>query len=126
MKILIQIALILILMSSCFSAQRCSTNMTEYWSKSPDLSKVIYEGGDGKSMANIVIIKNAENELNGVASEYAFISRIHGQKFTNWKPIGQSTDKINTRTIDKISIQTLPENEKITYYFDITDFYGKY
>ena len=47
----------------------------------PDLTKVTYAGGDGKTVENAIIIKNAENERNGVAAEYAYISKINGVKF---------------------------------------------
>jgi hypothetical protein len=110
---------------SCGTSQK-TVSPTEYWNKTPDISNVVYEGGNGKSMENCIIIKNAKNELNGVAAEYSYISKIHGLKFTNWKPIGQSSVTNNDRTYDIINILTLPQNEKIDYYFDITDFYGKF
>ena len=92
----------------------------------PDLTKVTYEGGDGKSIRNLIIIKNAENELNGVASEYDYISKIYGEKTIGWKLINQATSDFNKRKLDIITIQTIPQNEKISLYFDITEFYGKF
>ena len=100
--------------------------MTNYYSQAPDLSKVTYEGGDGKTLETSVIIKNAGNERNGIAAEYDYITKKHGVKFTNWKPIGQSTSSNNGKKFDVINILTIAGNEKITYYFDITDFYGKF
>ena len=99
--------------------------MRNYYSQAPDLTKVTYEGGDGKTLETSVIIKNAGNERNGIAAEYDYIAKKHGAKFTNWKPVGQSTSSENGKKYDVIGIITIPGNEKITYYFDITDFYGK-
>jgi hypothetical protein len=87
---------------------------------------VTYEGGDGKTIESPIVIKNAENERNGIASEYAFITKAHGEKFKNWKPIGQSTNTKDGRKIDSIKIQLIAKNETLTYHFDITDFYGKF
>jgi hypothetical protein len=122
---LIKITLVSIALFSCGTTQK-SVSPTEYWNKTPDISNVIYEGGDGRTLDNCIVIKNANNELNGVAAEYSYISKIHGNKFIDWKPIGQSSQTNNGRTYDVISIITLPKNENIVYYFDITDFYGKF
>ena len=113
------------LLTSCSTMQNKSTNMRNYYSQAPDLTKVTYEGGDGKTLETSVIIKNAGNERNGIAAEYDYIAKKHGAKFTNWKPVGQSTSSENGKKYDVIGIITIPGNEKITYYFDITDFYGK-
>lgn len=116
---------IIFLLSSCSSIQNRSTNLTGYYSQAADLTAVIYAGGDGKTTETSIVIKNAGNERNGIAAEYDYISKKHGKKFTDWKPVGQSTNTINGKNYDVINIVTLPMNEPIAYYFDITDFYGK-
>jgi len=126
MKFKIQLLLVSILLTSCIATQKYSNTSKVNWSKTPDLTKITYTGGDGKTLENCIVIKNAENEINGVASEYAFISKQHGQKFLDWTPIQQSCNSKDKKTFDILVIQTLPGNEKITYYFDITDFYGKF
>ena len=113
------------LLISCVTMQNKSASMTKYYSHASDLSKVSYEGGDGKTLESSVIIKNAGNERNGIAAEYDYITKKYGPKFTNWKPVGQSTSSNNGKKFDVINIITIPGSEKITYYFDITDFYGK-
>jgi hypothetical protein len=114
------------LLTSCATMQNRSTNMSNYFSQAPDLSKVIYKGGDGKTLETSVIIKNAGNERTGIAAEYEYIAKKQGIKFTNWQPLGQMTSTKNGKTFDILNISTIPGNEKITYYFDITDFYGKF
>ena len=123
------ILLILISISaSCVTTQNTisKSSATEYWNKPIDLTKVTYEGGDGKTVENAIIIKNAENERNGVAAEYAYIAKIHGEKFKDWKPVGQSTINNDKKKIDLINVQILQKNETVSYYFDISEFYGKF
>ena len=78
-KIIATIALIFTF-TTCVT-QKATISAADYWAKAPDLTRVTYEGGDGKTIETAVIVKNAENERNGVASEYAFIAKIHGEKF---------------------------------------------
>jgi hypothetical protein len=128
MKKIIILLILINITVSCVTTQNTSSksNETEYWSKAPDLTKVTYEGGDGKTVDNAIVIKNAENERNGIASEYAFIAKIYGEKFKDWKPVGQSTINKDNKKIDLINIQLIKKNETVSYYFDITEFYGKF
>lgn len=128
MKKLIILLLIIITTSSCITTQNTSSKSseTQYWSKAPDLTKVTYEGGDGKTIENAIVIKNAGDERNGIAAEYAFVAKIYGEKFKDWKPVGQSTISKDTKKIDLIKIQLIQKDETISYYFDITEFYGKF
>lgn len=126
MKIFATILIFLFTLSSCATKKPNTTNAINYWTKPVDLIKVTYEGGDGKSIENAIVIKNAENERNGIASEYAFIAKIHGEKFKDWKPIGQSAINKEGKKFDSINIQLTNQNQTLTYYFDITDFYGKF
>ena len=119
------VILFLFTLTSC-ATQKATTNPKDYWAKASDLSNVTYEGGDGKTIENPIVVKNAKNERNGIASEYAFIAKAHGEKFKDWKPIGQATATKDGRKIDSIKIQLIDKNETLTYYFDITDFYGKF
>lgn len=126
MKKLIVIFAVLITISSCTTTQKTSSaNPTKYWSKEPNIEKVVYGGGDGKSLESAIIIKSAGNERNGVAAEYAYIAKKLGVKFVDWKPVGQSTITEAKRKIDLIKIQDIQKDEIILFYFDITEFYGK-
>jgi hypothetical protein len=66
------------LLTSCATMQNKSTSMTNYYSQAPDLSKITFAGGDGKTIEAAVVIKNAQNERNGVAAEYEYIAKKHG------------------------------------------------
>lgn len=95
-------------------------------SQKVDLSSVVYNGGDGKTLANAIVITNAGNESNGIAAEYAFIGAIYGDKFVNWKPAGQSTITQNDKKFDLVTIELIQKKQTVSYYFDITDFYAKF
>ncbi|HEX8378155.1 MAG TPA: hypothetical protein VF602_10065 [Pedobacter sp.] len=118
------IILFLFILISC-ATQKPTGGATDYWAIAPDLTKVTYEGGNGKSIDSAIVIKNAENTRNGIASEYVFIAKIHGEKFKDWKPIGHATNTVNGRPIDMIKILLISKDETLSYYFDITDFYRK-
>ncbi|WP_353076567.1 hypothetical protein [Flavobacterium sp.] len=128
MKKIIVLLILANITISCVTTQNTATksSATEYWNKMHDLTKVTYEGGDGKTVENAIIIKNAGNERNGVAAEYAYIAKINGEKFKDWKPVGQSTITKDNKKIDLINIQLIQKNETVSYYFDITEFYGKF
>ncbi len=128
MKNLIAIILLITGAVSCGTMQNTNKtfNAAEYWNTTADLSKVTYEGGDGKTAETCIIIKNAENERNGVAAEYALITKIHGERFKDWNSTGTSTFNKDGKKIDLIKIETVQTKEAISYYFDITDFYGKF
>ena len=118
--VLLSIATIII---SCTSAQNTKSR---YIDRIPDLSKVTYEGGDGKTTETAIIIKNAENSTNGIAAEYDYIAKKQGEKFVDWKPLGQFTYDENKKMFDLISIETIPKKDTVSFVFDITEFYGKW
>jgi len=103
-----------------------STSMTNYYGSEVDLSKVIFEGGDGKTIETSVIIRNAGNERTGIAAEYDYIAKKLGKKSQDWIPVSQSITSENGKMYDVIDVIIIPANENITFYFDITDFYGKF
>jgi hypothetical protein len=128
MKNILVLLILTNIIISCVATQNTNSKSSarEYWNKTPDLTKVAYEGGDGKTVENAIVIKYAENESNGVAAEYAFIAKINGEKFKDWKPVAQSTINKENKKIDLINILLIEKNETISYYFDITEFYGKF
>jgi hypothetical protein len=100
------------------------TNVTSYFNQKPDIANVKFEGGDGKTIENSIIIE-ANNEEAGVAAEYAYISKNYAQKKVDWTLKSQSTANQNAKIYDVMSFQLTKNNEEITLYFDITGFYGK-
>lgn len=126
-----------ILLASCKPPQNVAagSNMEELWSKPPDLTKVVYTGGDGTSIENAIIISGAGNSRNGIAAEYEYVAKKLGAKSVDWKPGGQGKttlsgdnkkDDEKSKKYDVLNFQNVLNNETLTFYFDITDFYGKW
>lgn len=84
-----------------------------------------YSGGDGSSLEKAVQILGAHNTSEGIAAEYRFIELLHGPRGREWIVEGQWLMRgENEGRVDKIVIE-LRSGEKRTYFFDITDFFGK-
>ena len=79
-----------------------------------------YAGGDGSNIEQAVVIKGATDEETGVAAEYAWLR----QKYPGYHNGGQSVMGQGGSKYDKIDFTTT-EGQKMTAYFDITDFFGK-
>ena len=79
-----------------------------------------FEGGDGTSLEQAVIV-NAPSERIGVAALYGWI----GRRYPSSTAAGQNTIIQNGRFYDAIDIVTATK-ERRTFYFDITQFFGKF
>lgn len=78
-------------------------------------------GGDGSSPDNPVAIE-AEDTMEGIAKERAFIASVLGN---DWRRGGQALHKgEGGRHLDWIEA-VLPDGTRRAFWFDITDFYGK-
>lgn len=78
-----------------------------------------FEGGDGSSIENAIIIKGAPNAFAGVAAESLWFGKKHHQ----WRKVMQALYKKNDKRYDVITYST-PEGTQ-SLFFDITDFWGK-
>jgi hypothetical protein len=88
--------------------------------------RIQYVGGNGLSLKTAIIIQGVHNEDDGIAAEYVYLMQKHGIRNTDWKLIMQSTPTENGKVFDALQIEDIKNNNKIEYYFDITNFYGKY
>jgi hypothetical protein len=79
-----------------------------------------FEGGDGTTLDRAVIV-NAPTESIGVAAVYGWI----GRRYPGSTAAGQNTVIRNGRFYDAIDVLT-GTRERRTFYFDITQFFGKY
>lgn len=82
-------------------------------------AEITFEGGDGTSIENAVIIKGA-SEMTGVRAEYEYLAR-HFPGYTKGK---QSLLKQDGRIYDLLEFTV--RDQKKAIYFDITDFFGKF
>jgi len=87
--------------------------------------KSLYSGGDGSSMEKAVII-NAKSTMDGVPAEYDYISQKHGVRDEDWILVSQSLKKNSDgKAFDVINIE-LTEGTSFSYFFDISEFFGKF
>jgi len=99
---------------------------SDYWKMSPDLKKIVYKGDDGSSIKKAIIIKKATSLKEGIAAEYAYLSKELGRRGIDWKPWGQYLHPFYSKRYDIIKVKIINTN-KIRYFcFDITKFFGKF
>ena len=87
---------------------------------STETPSISYQGGDGSSCEQRIIIVGAKGEPDGVASEYEWIERHYpgaGRK-------SQALTQCGEAPVDKLEIVTR-EGQEVTLVFDISGFFGK-
>lgn len=82
--------------------------------------KISYTGGDGSSFEKAVVIHGA-NEMTGVDAEYDYIA----QHYPGYHRGKQSLNSHGKRRFDVLEFTT-GDGKKMTIYFDITEFFGKF
>jgi hypothetical protein len=90
--------------------------------------KIRFEGGNGLTIEEAIKIKGARNTDEGIAAENIWIMEKHGNRGTEWNKLAQSLDMSDDERyqFDIIEIELISTGEKISYYFDITSFFGKW
>jgi hypothetical protein len=81
-------------------------------------SSITVEGGDGATCERAVVIKGADNEFDGVASEY----RWHSEHHPGWDLIEQSLVQSASWSYDVLDFRTV-DGQTRRACFDIGDFY---
>ena len=82
------------------------------------------EGGPGDCKENAVVI-HAPNCIAGIRAEYKYIDNLCGVQNQDWNLIGQFKLSGNGKDYDMMTIETKDGTRK-SFYFDITDFFGKF
>ena len=86
-----------------------------------NLQHISFAGADGSSCKKAVVIRNATNNMEGIAAEKAWIA----WKYPDAKVKGQGVSGIGNRTYDSLEIEAVSGESK-TICFDITDFFGQW
>lgn len=86
-----------------------------------NLNHVSFVGADGSSCKKAVVVKNAANNVEGVAAEKAWIA----WNYPDAKVKGQAVSGAGNKTFDTLEIETA-DGESKTICFDITDFFGQW
>ena len=81
-------------------------------------------GGDGSSIENAVKI-HANSTVVGIGAERAYISQVLGKEGVDWHLELQSLYEDGGKQYDAMKVEKA-DGEVVTFYFDISEFFGKY
>jgi hypothetical protein len=81
----------------------------------------MFQGGDGSSVKNAIVILGATSESAGVSAEHSYLSH----HFPGSAVIRQAALHQAGKVYDRLEIKT-SANATAVVYFDITDFFGKF
>lgn len=84
----------------------------------------LFSGGSGEAIEDAVVI-NTTNSMVGVAAEYVYVSSKCGRRNVDWTLKSQACIEHDGKHYDLLTVQ-LRSGEVRKYYFDITQFYGKF
>ena len=87
--------------------------------------KVRFEGGDGSSYGSAVAIVGTADQREWGPAEHLWIARKHGAQGRDWWRLQQSVLERNGRHYELLIVQVAGERFSRTYYFDITDLFGR-
>ena len=85
------------------------------------LTILMFQGGDGLSLENAIIILGATSESAGVDAEHRYLAR----HFPGSAVVQQALLHQAGKVFDRLEIRTAT-NASTIVYFDITDFFGKF
>jgi hypothetical protein len=88
-------------------------------------TSIRFEGGDGSSIAQAIVIRGAKGESDGVAAEYKYLEMLYGPKGDGHNVQGQALLENGGRSFDKLDVD-LKDGRTIAVFFDISDYFGKF
>ena len=88
-------------------------------------SPICYSNGTGASLEDPIVITGAGHDMVGTMAIFSWLVQRHGEMNVEWQMLGKSGHHDGQRDIDIYTIQ-LRSGEERTYYFDITESYGKW
>ena len=88
------------------------------------LPHVWYEGGDGSTIDDAIIVRGAGSDLEGVAATFGWMHEHLGAKDEGWQLITHSSGSRGDRKIDTFNIVLRGGTAKHVY-FDVTESFGK-
>ncbi|MCP4897262.1 MAG: hypothetical protein GY906_09860 [bacterium] len=86
-----------------------------------ELSHIRFEGGNGTSLEQAVVVLNAESTKEGVAAENLWIK----WKYKGSKKVEQQLSSVEDRHYDVVTIE-VSSGARVDLWFDITEFFGKW
>src|SRR5271166_1017019 len=81
---------------------------------------IVFEGGNGDTVENAVIVRGARLDLAGTYAEFAWLAQVYGKKDLDWTLISHSHSVQGGRDIDTFVLR-LRDGTSRTVYFDCTE-----
>ena len=88
------------------------------------MPRVWYEGGDGSTIDQAIIVRGAESDLEGVAATFGWMHEQLGPKDEGWRLVSHSTGERGLRKIDTFNV-ILQDGEPRHFYFDVSESFAK-
>ncbi|MEJ2727369.1 MAG: hypothetical protein P8185_02470 [Deltaproteobacteria bacterium] len=82
------------------------------------------ENGQGDCKKNAIVI-HVPNSITGIMAEYKYLEDQYGVQDVDWKLCMQSLVTGNGKSYDLLTIE-IKDGTRKSFYFDITDFFGKF
>ena len=97
------------------------------WASGSDGNKgeIWYEGGNGESIDEAILVRGAGHDFVGTWAEFAFLNDRFGQMGRDWRLKLHAHGTYGDREIDTVRLE-MPNGEQLTLYFDITESFGKW
>ena len=109
--------LLLLLITSCtISSVQDKENITTY-DPMVDISHIEFEGGNGTSPDQAILILKARNANEALASEYAYLKKKFGEPNAEWKILQIRSKGQKTVKFDVLKIKDLETGSIHTFYF---------
>ncbi len=110
---------ILMMMILINCASRQTADLRTQQEKAP---QIVFQGGDGESIDDAVVIVGVSKQDEGMDAEYSFISKKNGLKGKDWRIVGQTIVKENKKLYDMIEFELISSSERRIFYFDVSAF----
>ena len=85
---------------------------------------VWYEGGDGSTPEDAIVVRGAGSDLEGVAATFGWMHEHLGAKDEGWRLITHSSGFSGVRKIDTFNVVLRGGVPKLVY-FDVSESFGK-
>lgn len=79
----------------------------------------------GETVKEAIVIKDATDNLDGIAAEYSYLAKKFGRRDIDWEVRKQEFLEDQGRKYDALEVFFPAESSVKNIYFDITDFFGK-
>ena len=87
--------------------------------------EITFDGGDGLSMQSAVVINGTEMGQYGSKAQFIWVGLQQGHRGIDWQLRSQQIEQEGEKLYASMVIQDFIRGRDRTYWFDISEFYGK-